>query len=189
MKFSNRIKKALLLASFLTLAAFGGVLIESKRAVAYQLSGIGDAGGSERNRVLITVFNDDAVAHEVGDVVVWSDGSTHDDGIEITTTTTAHNNLVAGVVALYDIPGNSFGYIQTSGYHAAVTIGVANSAGDALVTSTTAEAVGVFAVTGTTTTTGTAVTIAEVVRVFSVVGIALEATTSSSTVKVLLNRM
>lgn len=183
MNFSNRIKKALLLASFLTLAAFGGVLIESKRVVAYQLSGIGDAGSATRNRVLITVFNDDAVAHEVGDVVVWFDGSTHGDGVEVTTTTTANNGLVAGVVALYDIAANSFGYIQTSGFHSAVTIGVHVDAGAALVTSTTAEAVGVYTIAQAT---GAAANQAAINGVFAV---AFETTGASTTVKALIRGM
>lgn len=136
-----------------------------------------DAG---RHRELLWVYNSDNVAHEDGDVVVWFDGSTSD-GLEISTTTTANNGLVAGV-CFGDISATSWGFIQTHGYHDSVTIGVANSAGDMLVTSTTGEAAGVYSVAQAT---GTG---ANQSAIFGVFAVALEATTSSTTVKAFIIR-
>lgn len=126
----------------------------------------GEAGAATnpaRNAQYLWVLNADAVAHEVGDIVVWKDGTY--DGVEVSTTTSADSKLVAGIVAQATLPASDWGFIQVSGYHSAITIGVANSAGDCLGTSTTAEAAGV------TTTAG------------ACIATALEATTSSTTVK------
>ena len=112
----------------------------------------------------VTVLNADAVAHEVGDIVVWSDLST----MTVSTTTSANLRNFAGVVAFKDLAANGKGLIQTFGYHSAISIGVANSSGDCLGTSTTAE------VAGVTTTAG------------ACIAVALEATTSSTTVKGLI---
>ena len=128
------------------------------------------------NALFVPVRNADAVAHEVGDVVVWSDNT--NDGVDITTTSTAHAALVAGVVAIKDIPGGAFGLVQVAGYHAGVSIAVANVAGDALVTSTTAEETGVFA-TATSSATLSA-------NIFSVFAIAFETTITSTTVKAII---
>jgi hypothetical protein len=116
---------------------------------------------------LLRVYNADTVAHENGDVVVWQYDAVY--GLEITTTTSANNPLVAGVVYPDTIAAGGWGTIMVYGYHPAVTIGVANASGDVLVTSTTGEATGVFNVATTT--------------MAYPVGIALEATTSSTTVK------
>lgn len=126
----------------------------------------------------IPVYNSDTDAKEVGDVVVWKDGSTFGDGMEITTTTTANNGLVAGVICEHTISGNGWGFVQTHGYHSGITIGVANSAGDSLVTSGTAEAAGVYSVLQATGTQASGEA-----RTFGVFAVALEATTSSTTVK------
>lgn len=129
------------------------------------------------------VYNSDAAAHEVGDVVCWYNGSTVDDGLEISTTVSANNPLVAGVVEPSDIAAHSWGFIRTSGYASKITIAVANSASDLLCTSTTAEAAGVFAVSGSTTTTGTAATSTDLTNALGIFATALEATTSSTTCK------
>jgi hypothetical protein len=122
------------------------------------------------HNLLVYVYNPDAVAHENGDVVVWYDGSLVD-GLEVSTTTSASNKLVAGIVYPDTIAAQSWGTVMVYGYHPAINIGVANSAGDCLGTSTTAE------VTGITTTAG------------ACVATALEATTSSTTVKGFVHRM
>lgn len=135
----------------------------------------------ERNAVYEWVYNSDDVAHEAGDVVVYKDGTY--DGVEISTTTTANNALVAGVVAYGETcAATSWCKIQVAGYHPAVTISVANSARDALVTSTTGEGAGVYSVAQATgTLTGESAS-------FGVFAVALEATTSSTTVKAFLFR-
>lgn len=124
----------------------------------------------ERNAEYETLYNSDAVAHEVGDVVVYKDGTY--DGLEISSTTSAGNKLVAGIIALRDCPATSWCTVQVSGYHAAITVDVATAAGDALSTSTTAEAATVDNTAGP-----------------DQFAICLEATTSSTTVKgILLGR-
>lgn len=133
---------------------------------------VGGAGAQTdvtRNNKLVWVYNSDTVAHENGDVVVWFDGTT--DGLEVSTTTTANSKLVAGVVYPNTIEAQTWGSVMIYGYHPAVTIGVANAAGDCLGTSTTGEATGI-------TTTADAC-----------VATALEATTSSTTVKAFVHRM
>lgn len=144
-----------------------------QKVEAYQFTGISDNTDANRHRQLLWVYNSDDVAHENGDVVVWKDGSVAD-GLEISTTTSAQNSLVAGVVAPATIAASSWGFIQTHGYHSAITIGVANSAGDCLTTSTTGEAAELLTLAIATTT---------VTSQTSVFAVALEATTSSTTVK------
>lgn len=130
---------------------------------------------AQRNAVYEWVYNSDNVAHEVGDVVVYKDGTY--DGVEVSTTTTAANPLVAGVVVGNTIAATSWGNIQVAGYCPTVTIGVANAAGDPLVTSTTGEAAGVLDIATATTT---------VSAQSAVFAVAFEATTTSTTVKAIL---
>jgi hypothetical protein len=118
---------------------------------------------------LLRVYNADTVAHENGDVVVWQYDATY--GIEITTDTVGSSTLVAGIVYPDTIPAASFGTIMVYGYHPAITVGVATSVGSILGTSTTGEACGVVTAVG------------------SVVATALEATTSSTTVKGFVNAL
>lgn len=119
---------------------------------------------------LVWVLNNDAVDHEAGDVLVWAD-STYD-GVTVATTTSANSKLMAGVVPYgYTLPASGWGWMQVYGYHPAITVVVANSAGDCLGTSTTAE--------GTTVTT----------TVGACGAVALEATTSSTTVKGFIRSM
>lgn len=139
-------------------------------AWAYQFGSGTMNTDEERNQCLLRVLNADAVAHEAGDVLVWKDGTY--DGLEVSTTTSANIRLIAGFVPYgYTLPASDWGWLQTCGYHPAITIAVANSAGDCLGTSTTAEA------TDVTTTAG------------ACGAVALEATTSSTTVKGLIHRM
>lgn len=179
---SNKLKTSLLFAGFLSLAAVGSLFINTQRVVAYQLTSSGAITDASRNRVLIRVLNSDAVAHEVGDVLVWKD-STYD-GVNVATTTTANNGLVAGVVALDTLAASSEGWLQVSGYHSGVTIAVANAAGDSLVTSTTAEGATKYTIA---MATGAAANQAAIAT--GVFGVALEATTSSTTVKALIRCM
>lgn len=106
---------------------------------AYQFGGGSVNTDEERNQIKIQVYNTDNVAHEVGDVLVWKDGSISD-GVEVSSTTTANNSLVAGVVVDNTIAATSWGWIQTSGYHGSITVTGTVTAGDLLTTSTTGEA-------------------------------------------------
>lgn len=129
----------------------------------------------------VDAYNADNVTHEIGDVVVYAAGSTYD--LQITTTTTGNNGLVAGVIAGYDCEAGRICRVQVRGYHPAVTIAVANAAGDSLVTSTTGEAAGVYSIAQSTGIAGS-----NQAQTFGVFGVALEATTSSTTVKAFLLR-
>lgn len=142
-------------------------------ALAFADSKVGEAvidrTDVKSHNMLIFVKNTSGSAVENGDVVAWKDGTI--DGLEVTSTATANSKLVAGIVYPNTIADGAWGTVMVYGYHSAITIGVANSAGDCLGTSTSAEA------TGITTTAG------------ACVATALEATTSSTTVKGLVHRM
>lgn len=134
---------------------------------------------AKRNANYVYVYNEDAADHEAGDVCIYVlPASATYPGLSVSTTTTANVARVAGVVPYGEtLKASKWGRLQTYGYHPAVTIAVANSAGDGLITSTTAEAAGVLSIATSTTT---------VTADHAVFGIALEATTSSTTVKTLL---
>jgi hypothetical protein len=149
-------------------------------AWAYQFGGGSRNIDATRNQMKIQVYNADNVAHEVGDVVVWTDGSVSD-GVEVTTTTTANNSLVAGVVVDADIPAASWGWIQTMGYHATVTVTGTVTAGDQICTSTTGEAARAYTIADST---GTAAGQGEDNGVF---GVALTSD-SGGTVKAFIHR-
>ena len=117
---------------------------------AYQFGGGSADTDTKRNQIKIRVYNLDNVAHEVGDVVVWSTASATNMGIEITTTTNANNSLVAGVVVDNDIPAASMGWILTTGYAATVTVTGTVAAGDLLTTSTTGEAARTYTIVDST---------------------------------------
>lgn len=147
-----------LLASLVSLYALNN-------PVAFQTDPVGNAE-------YIYVYNSDNVTHEVGDVVVYFDGTY--DGVEISTTTTANNALVAGVVAIKDIPATSWGLVQVYGYHGTITTDGSVAAGDTLVTSTTGEACMTYSVAQATgTLTGQS-------NSYGILGVAL--TTDSGTV-------
>lgn len=157
-------------------ALFGIALFCGSVALAYQGGGASQQTDAARNQVLLRVYNADAVEHTEGTVVVWYDGTTAD-GLEVSTTVTANNGLVAGVVPdNYTLPASGWGFIQTSGYHPAIKIQETATAGYTLVTSTTGEKAGIYTVAQST---GTAATESRVNGSF---GVALE-TTSGSTVK------
>ena len=159
MKFLKN--KAFLLASAFVIAAAVGT-----HSVAFQFGSGSMNTDEQRHRQLLWSYNADVVAHEDGDVVVWNDGSIQD-GVEIETTTTANNGLVAGVV-LGDIAATSWGWVQTHGYHDSITVGTV-SAGDSLVTSTTGEQAAAYTIaqaTGTAANEG---------AIFGVFGVALAA--------------
>jgi hypothetical protein len=127
---------------------------------------------------LLYVYNADAVAHSTGTLMVYQAGGTYP-GLSVSTTVTANNGLVAGVVVQNQIAANGWGYIKTKGY-AVVNIAVANTAGDALVTSTTAGSAGVYSVAQAT---GTSANQSNIIGAFAT---ALETTTSSTSVKCIL---
>lgn len=150
-------------------------------SMTYASGAVGTAGAAEdasRSAEYMYVYNADRVSHPVGSVMVFNAPATNYPGLEVSTTTTANNSLVAGVVALNAIPATGWGFIQTYGYHPAVKIAQANTAGDILVTTTTAESSGLFTIamaTGTATQEGK--------QAYGPFAITLETTTSSTTVK------
>jgi hypothetical protein len=150
-------KKLVVFAAFLGIAAI---------ARADSSSGVNTLTDGTRNLRLLVVHNTDAVDHAAGEVLVYKDDSY--DGVDVSSTTSADNKLVAGVVPSgYTLPASGWGFIQTQGYHPAIKISVSNAAGDMLTTSTTSGQVKV-------NNSGTPAT---------VVAKTLEATTSSTTVK------
>lgn len=115
---------------------------------------IGAQTDPQINAEYVNARNSDNVAHEVGDVVVWKD-STYD-GIDISTTTTAANPLVAGVVAFADMgvsgAATQYGLIQVYGYNSTVATDTNVAAGDVLITDTTAERCTTLTIAVATTT-------------------------------------
>ncbi len=146
MKMSQILK----LASFVGLAAFIGLLMPRPSLEASLANPVGSQTDPAINAEYIMVINNDAVAHEVGDILVYVD-STYD-GINVSSTTSAANSLVAGVVAIADLPASGAGLLQVSGYHSGVTVNVAVTAGDSLVTTTTGEAAAPLTIATATTT-------------------------------------
>lgn len=105
----------------------------------------------QRNAEFESFHNEDDVTHEVGDVVVYKDDD--HDGVDISTTTTANNSLVAGVIAVRDCPADTWCTVQTKGYHSAITVTGTVAAGDLLTTSTTGEAARAYTIADSTGTT------------------------------------
>ena len=124
----------------------------------------------------VTAYNLDTVAHEIGDVVISSFSTTY--GVGITSTTTANDAQVLGVIALKDCASGALCTVQVYGYHSAVTVGTV-AVGDSLVTSSTAERADAYTVAQAT---GTA---AGQSNDFGVFGVALSAD-SGGTAKVFL---
>ena len=123
------------------------------------------------------VYNADNVSHSTGSVVAVVTNATY--GIAIATVSTAQSATVAGVVAPDACAATSMCFIQIYGYNSGVKIGVANSLGDLLVTSTTGEKAGIYSVASATGTANLN---------DGIFAVALEATTSSTTVKAFIRR-
>lgn len=158
MEFIKKFKKSLVGAIALSLLALG--------VGAYQQNTIGsnlDPGIG--NRTLLWVYNAEAsTALANGDSVIYYDG-TLADGLEVKLCSAGDEKLVAGV-AIGAVTAGTFGFIQTHGYHSAIKVTVATTAGDALSTSSTSGKAKVDASAG-----------------FDNFAVCLEATTSSTTVK------
>jgi hypothetical protein len=86
------------------------------------------------------VYNEDAVAHEVGDVVVYVSTATNGvTGLSISTTSTASDSLAAGIVGPKDCPASSWCQIQVRGYVGTINFSGTATQGQAFMTSSTAE--------------------------------------------------
>jgi hypothetical protein len=168
-----------MLRKLLVILAFLGLAGLSVGKVWAQDSGDISLTSGDRNGNRIYVYNSDAVSHSTGTLVIYTNGGGTYPGISISTSITANDGLVAGVIVEKTIAANGWGWIQTRGY-AVVNIGVANTAGDSLVTSTTAGKAGVYSVAQAT---GTAANQSNILGVFAT---ALETTTSSTSVKCML---
>lgn len=175
---NEKMKKLALFTGTLLLAGLFSTAILVQKGKAFQLQSVAKDTSAVDHVEVQSVYNLDNVAHEVGDVVIWADGS-RVDGKEISTTTTANHPLVAGVIYGETCAATSDCLIQTRGYHAAITVAVATSAGDPLVTSTTGEGSTIATITmATGTAAGEAIDYPR-----GVFAVALEATTASTTVK------
>ena len=149
------------------LLALAAVLVAGTVSADVILNVPGMKGASTDKNILVEVYNADSNALENGDVVVYALDSTR--GLAVTDTTSADSPKVAGIVYPNTIAVGGYGTIMIYGYHPAVSVAVAHADGALLGTSTTAEATGVVTAVG------------------SVVAVALEATTSSTTVKAFVN--
>ena len=136
----NKLEKlGLALGALLFAGAWGLILLPSD-SQAYLQNPVQDIDSPERNAEYLIVYNEDNVAHEVGDVVIFASTATDGaNGLSITTTTTQGDLQVAGVVAKNDIAAGSWGMIQIRGYNDAVNITGNSTVGGALITSTTGE--------------------------------------------------
>ena len=95
----------------------------------------------ERNAEYLVIYNENGLALEVGDVVIFVSTASSSGilGISISTTVTEGDPQVAGVVVGNDIPATSWGKIQVRGFCPAVNITGSSTVGGALMTSSTAE--------------------------------------------------
>lgn len=157
-------KKLVFLSALLATSLFTTAVFQ-KKVEAYQFASISSDTDAGRHSMLLWVRNAEAsTALANGTVCQWTDGSVAD-GLEVIIAATADSNLVAGV-ATGAVAAGKYGFIQTHGYHSAIKVATATTAADALSVGSTA---------GQAKTSSTAG-----MRQFAV---ALEATTSSTTVK------
>lgn len=124
----KKCKKIMLFSGLFLLAGVFGVSMFTQSSYATSGGNIGPNDANKRNSNWLWVYNTDNVAHEPGDVVVWKDGD--HDGLDIATTTSYANMLVAGVVVGSTISATSWGFIQTHGYCPLVNLSSAVAAGD-----------------------------------------------------------
>lgn len=120
------------------------LLLASGQAFALQISSDGNRG--DANRIYTAVFNDSGAALTSGTVVVWDTGTdetTIQLGSYVNTTTTADNNLAAGVVQSDTILNQGIGTIQIYGPREALFAKTTDSG-----TQTAGTAVGTTTVAG-----------------------------------------
>lgn len=167
------LRKLMLVTAFLGLAGLS--------VTNYVHAGTNGLTDPDRNgdASLLWVLNSDAVAHTTGTVVIYHTAGTYP-GLSVSTTITANSGLGAGVVVQNSLPASGWGWIKTSGYvEMKVQSGV--TAGDTVVTSTTAEKGGVYTVANATgTAAGEAIS-------NSKIGTVIE-TATDGTAKVILTR-
>lgn len=151
--------------AWLALALTLGIVGSAVSVKAFQASGASGRDDAARHAEYLWVRNSEAsTALANGDVVEWYDGTTVD-GLEVKLGSTGDQKLVAGV-AIGAVAAGEWGFIQVRGYHSAIKIATANSAGDGL---------SIGATSGKAKSDNTAG--------MDNFGVALEATTSSTTVK------
>lgn len=139
-KVQNKLKKLALLSGFVLFVGLLSINLGPKDANAYLTNPALGQLDVERNAEYLFVYNEDNVAHEVGDVVIYVSTATSGiRGLSITTTTTQGDAQVAGVVVNTDIAATSWGKIQTRGFCPAVNITGSSTVGALLTTSTTGE--------------------------------------------------
>ena len=121
---------------FLSSAFILSILAVTVKALNNPIGSLTDAQNDSDDKF---VYNQDQVSHGVGSVMTYVTTSPTYTGLSVSTTTTANNSLVAGVVIGNTCPASSWCYIRTFGYYPAVKVAVATSAGNLLTPSTTAE--------------------------------------------------
>lgn len=161
------LRKLLCVTAFLGLAGL---------SVAYaQPGGINDLTNAHRDIQIKRVYNQDAVTHATGTVVVYVGYPTATyPGLSVSTTNTPYDGAFAGVVYGKTLPASDWGYIQIQGYNPAVYIGSATAMGDRLWTSATTGYLAAH--TGVDTASES----------LKAVGVALSVNASSTTIPVLL---
>lgn len=114
---------------------------------------------TDPDKVFSVVYNSDATAMSVGEVVCW-DYTTDADGVSVVTPTTALLPAVAGVVADTTIAASAYGRIQIYGHCSnALVVGTTDvAAGDQLAAVNGAKSLAKATVTGISAASDTALT-------------------------------
>lgn len=127
------IKKLMFVTAFLGLAA-----LSVSKVSAQQGGGISQTDAN-RDLQIKRVYNQDAIAHATGTVMVYVGAPTASyPGLSVSTTVTPYDSSFAGVVYQTPIPASDWGFIQIQGYNPAVLITSATLKGDLLWPSATA---------------------------------------------------
>lgn len=129
------------------LLGFAGMVLTNKKAVADNTSGSISLTDGTMNKQTIFVYNQDAVSHSTGSVMCYIVGpSATYPGLSVSTSATAGDGKVAGIVCDRTIQASSWGFIQTRGYTPALKVTGTVAQGDTLMQSATAEKAGAYTV-------------------------------------------
>ncbi len=138
--FKKIMKKVVFFSGALLIAGLVTQFVSERAVYAYQSNPIQSDSNSGSHAEFQWVYNQDSIAHEVGDVVVISSNASGGTfGLSVHTTATEGDSRVVGVIVENDIPGSSWGKIQTRGFVAVVTMANDCNLGEDLITSTTLE--------------------------------------------------
>jgi hypothetical protein len=159
-----------------TVLVAGWIVLAGLPGYAYQSNPIQSTDNAESHKEFLFVYNEDNVAHEVGDVVVLVTTPTLGTlGLSISTTTTAADAHGVGIVYPKDCAANSRCQIQVRGYVGTINHTGTATAREAFMTSSTAELV---------VSTGTV----EAADVEAVMGVILNSSSDGTTDGILFGR-